>query len=56
MTKTSRASTLGKTITDALLARDRLEVRAMERLLAATRLERPRKRIRKRRPARGRLN
>ena len=43
---------VSKAIGDALLARDRLEMKAVERLLSATRLERPKKRAGKnRRPA-----
>jgi hypothetical protein len=53
--KTCRRA-VSKAIGDALLARDRLEMKAVERLLAATRLERPKKRIGKRRQAHGRTH
>lgn len=46
---THRGRTLRKTIERALLARDRLEMKAVERILAATR---GRARKRRRRPAR----
>ena len=47
---------VSKAIGDVLAARDRLEMKAVERLLSAAKLERPKKRIGKRRPAHGRTH
>ena len=54
--KACRGHTLKKAIGEALLERDRLEMKAVERLLAVTRLERPKKRVSRRRPVYGRTH
>jgi hypothetical protein len=52
MATTPRLHALRKAIAQALLTRDRLEIKAIERLLTATKLERPVGRARRRPPRR----